>query len=352
MSSTPLRTLAVAAALAIVPAASAAAASPGTSTTPATTTTTTTTTSTTTVPVVKPPAVKPAAHGSLHLRLTGAFTVGGAAMTVPGRGVWVNGVVRPLAQGQVVLVQAVLGGRTIMRRRVRIVSSRGRTYGHFAFRLAAAAPGALRVLVTHARSSQQLAFSARTGYAVLSEAVGFGSTGRFVELIQQRLQALHMWIVRSGVYDQGTGLAVDAYHRLLGWGTSQSLGPATIGALLSGRGLFHIRYPRQGHHAESNLAQQLLALADGANVRYIFPISSGKPSTPTILGSFRIYLRTPAYLPDGMYYSSFFTGGYAIHGYDPAPDYPASHGCMRLPIQDAIPAYDWLHLGNWVDSYY
>ena len=60
----------------------------------------------------------------------------------------------------------------------------------------------------------------------------------------------------------------------------------------------------------------------------------------------------PGYLPDGMYYSDFFTGGYAIHGYDPAPDYPASHGCMRLPIVDAIPAYDWLRIGDWVDTYY
>ena len=53
-----------------------------------------------------------------------------------------------------------------------------------------------------------------------------------------------------------------------------------------------------------------------------------------------------------MYYSDFFIGGYAIHGYDPAPDYPASHGCMRLPIADAISAFGWLALGDWVDVYY
>jgi len=53
-----------------------------------------------------------------------------------------------------------------------------------------------------------------------------------------------------------------------------------------------------------------------------------------------------------MYSSSFFIGGYAIHGFNPAPDYPASHGCMRLPIPDAITAYDWLTFGDWVDVYY
>ena len=53
-----------------------------------------------------------------------------------------------------------------------------------------------------------------------------------------------------------------------------------------------------------------------------------------------------------MFFSSFFIGGYAIHGFNPAPDYPASHGCMRVPIQDAIFIYHHLTFGNWVDTYY
>jgi lipoprotein-anchoring transpeptidase ErfK/SrfK len=60
----------------------------------------------------------------------------------------------------------------------------------------------------------------------------------------------------------------------------------------------------------------------------------------------------PGYLPDGMYYSSFFTGGYAIHGYDPSPIYPASHGCLRTQIAQAIEIYDWLAMGDYVDTYY
>ena len=71
-----------------------------------------------------------------------------------------------------------------------------------------------------------------------------------------------------------------------------------------------------------------------------------------MLGNFHVYRSTPGYLPDGMYYSNFFIGGYAIHGYNPAPDYPASHGCMRLPIVDAISVYNWLNVGDWVDVYY
>jgi hypothetical protein len=197
-----------------------------------------------------------------------------------------------------------------------------------------------------------MAFRAARRLAALDEHVSFGSTGRFVELIQQRLAALHFYIPQSGVYDAGTGLAIDAYHRLLHWGTYETLDGRTISYLLDGFGAFKVRFPRHGRHAEGNLSLQLVALIDSDHVQEIFPISSGKPSTPTILGDFRIYSRVPGYLPDGMYYSSFFYRGYAIHGYSPAPDYPASHGCMRLPIADAIPAYDWLALGDWVDIYY
>jgi hypothetical protein len=160
-----------------------------------------------------------------------------------------------------------------------------------------------------------------------------------------------VWVPQTGVYDQHTGLALDAYHRLLGRGFAQTLDGSTISALLDGRGVFTVRYPRDGKHIEGDLHDQLLAEIYGSKVYRIYPISSGKPSTPTVLGHFRVYRQTPGYLPDGMYYSSFFYTGYAIHGFDPAPDYAASHGCMRLPITDATSVYDWLRLGDVVDVY-
>lgn len=295
-----------------------------------------------------PPATR--AQGAMGLRLPGVFVVHRQAVTVPDRGLKVTGVVRPYVPGQWVTVRAFVGRRLIKRDRLRIKPSR-RGGGRFTERVTSPRAGAVTVTVTHARTLQQVGFQSVRRYAVLDERIGSGSRGPFVALIQQRLAALHLFLPQSGVYDGATGLALDAYHRMLGWGTSQGLGGATISALLNGRGHFHIRFPGHGHHAEGNLGKQLLALADGGAVRYIFPISSGKPSTPTVLGDFRVYQRSPGYLPDGMYYSSFFIGGYAIHGYDPAPDFPASHGCMRLPIADAIPAYRWLTFSNWVDVY-
>jgi hypothetical protein len=212
--------------------------------------------------------------------------------------------------------------------------------------------GTVVLVVAHHRNAQMVGFLGHRSFAVLDEGIGFGSTGRFVQLIQQRLAALHFFIPQTGVYDGFTGWAIDAYHRLLHWGTYQTLDGRTISFLLDGYGAFQVRYPRDGRHAEGNLGLQLLALIDGSRVRAIYPISSGKPSTPTILGRFQVYSKVPGYLPDGMYFSNFFYGGYAIHGYDPAPDFPASHGCMRLPIPDAISVFNWLGYGDGVDVYY
>jgi|SRR5579884_864063 len=290
------------------------------------------------------------AKASLHL--SGVFSVQHQPVTVPGRAFTVTGVVRPYVPGQGVLLKAYVNGRMFKMVKLGLKPSAHHVYGGFTWKLVSPAAGPVSIAVVHARNAAMLGFIARSKLSALDERVSFGSTGRFVELIQQRLSALHIYIPQTGVYDAGTGLAVDAYHRLLRWGTSQSLGPATVNALLNGTGAFPLRFPKQGRHAEGNLGLQLLALADGSHVYWIFPISSGKPSTPTVLGSWKIYRRVPGYLPDGMYYSSFFTGGYAIHGYNPAPDYPASHGCMRLPIRDAIAAFNWLAMGDWVDTYY
>jgi hypothetical protein len=299
------------------------------------------------------PATPPAAAAAkVTLYLPDAFFVQRQPVTVPGRSFHVGGIVRPYVPGQWVLVRGFLGGHLIKSEKLRVRPSPNGTYGHFTAALSSPGVGTITVTVLHSATAQLRHFRVQRRLSVLDESVGFGSTGRFVELIQQRLAALHFYVPQTGVFDEGTGLAIDAYHRLLHWGTSQSLDGRTISFLLDGLGAFKVRFPGQGRHAEGDLSLQLLALVNGSQVYRIYPISSGKPSTPTILGDFRVYSKVAGYLPDGMYYSNFFIRGFAIHGYDPAPDYPASHGCMRLPIVDAISVYDWLNLGDWVDVYY
>ncbi|MGI8713691.1 MAG: L,D-transpeptidase [Solirubrobacteraceae bacterium] len=302
----------------------------------------------------KPKPAKPApsaVKGSVRIYLFDAFYAQHKTLIVPERGLHITGIVRPYVAGQQVTVRAYLGKRSISQQTLAVTPMRGGRSGRVVDTVKAPAPGTLHLEITHRRTAQMLGFVARRGVASLDPHAGFGSSGSFVALIQSRLAALHVYIPQTGVYDQETGLALDAYHRLLGHGTSQDLDGLTVSDLLDGRGAFTVRYPHDGKHVEGDLGNQLLAEINGGKVYAIYPISSGKPSTPTILGRFRVYQRTPGYLPDGMYYSDFFYGGYAIHGYDPAPDYAASHGCMRLPITDAISVWNWLTIGVAVDVY-
>jgi L,D-transpeptidase catalytic domain len=297
-------------------------------------------------------AAATAASPTLRLSIPDAFLVSHHLATVPGRVVQVKGSVSPYVAGQAVVVEASVGGRQFKTETLRLNPAPGASNGRFTATLKSPRAGEVTVAISHAATPTLGGFSGSRHFAALDEHVGFGSRGPFVELIQQRLAALHFYIPQTGVFDSGTGLALDAYHRLLHWGTYQTLDGRTISFLLNGYGAFPVRFPSHGNHAEGNLALQLLALVSGSHVVAIYPISSGKPSTPTILGDFHVYSKVAGYLPDGMFDSNFFIRGYAIHGYNPAPDYPASHGCMRLPIVDALSVYDWLQIGDWVDTYY
>jgi hypothetical protein len=348
-------TTAVSTATNAAPAATTNAATTTSSATPTTTTPTTTTPTKPSKPTTpaKPTTPTPpaAAKATAKLYLADTFTVSKDEVTVPGRVVEVQGFVRPYVAGQKVKVQSFLGRKLIKTDVLRIKPVKG-AIGAFTEKVSASAAGPVRVKVTHARTPQMLGFLSERAFTVLNPQAGFGARGTFVTLIQQRLNALHIFVPQSGVYDTYTGLALDAYHRLLGHGFSQSLDGATVSELLNGVGTFHVRYPRDGTHVEGDRPRPLLAATNGSKVIWIYPISSGKPSTPTVLGRFQVYYRVPGYLPDGMYFSSFFFRGYAIHGYDPAPDFPASHGCMRLPIIDAISVFNWVKMGDWVDVYY
>ncbi len=298
------------------------------------------------------------------LQITQAFKLGRRLVTLPHRPVVVQVKLPAFAAEGTVEFTAAIGAHVF--KRVKLHRSPEAT-GTWRFKesVAAPRPGVVTIILrtvgstsntrstNHTRSADSLHYKLRERFTALTETFTPGATGPFVELMQKQLAALHLYLPLTGVYDNGTELALDAYHRLLGEGEGHmNLDPATVTDLLDEKGAFHVRYPQQGPHAEGDLSDQVLAFTDGSKVHWLFPISSGKPSTPTILGNFQVYRKQPQYTSDGMYFSDFFTGGYAIHGYNPAPDYPASHGCMRLPMVDAVPAYNWLQLGDWVDTYY
>ena len=178
-----------------------------------------------------------------------------------------------------------------------------------------------------------------------------GARGPAVRLLQSQLAALGYVVGKRGLFDDRTARAVLAFRKVTGRARTTTASSAVFKALAKGRGAFKLRHPEHGKHVEADLSRQVLALAQGGKVQRIYPMSSGKPSTPTVVGSFRVYSKSPGFNPKGMYFSNYFIRGFAIHGYADVPVFAASHGCLRVPIPDAISIYNWIRIGNIVDVY-
>ena len=95
----------------------------------------------------------------------------------------------------------------------------------------------------------------------------------------------------------------------------------------------------------------MLALVDRGRAHDVYHASSGTASTPTVFGSFRFYRKQPGFNSHGMLHSNYFIGGYAIHGYASVPSYPASHGCIRIPIPNARQVDRQIELGQRIFVY-
>lgn len=299
-----------------------------------------------------PPSPAPALLAG-RMTLTTQRIGGHRPFLLTGERLVVSGEVRPFETGQRVTVRFDLDGRRVATNTVSVLPGPGGA-GRFRLGYSGSRPGLVQVSATHAASAQMAAFRARpVDVRVVAPDMGAGARGPGVWLLQARLSALHYAVPLNGVFDEGTGQAVIAYRKLTGLARVPDTDAQVFHLLRRETGGFHVRYPRDGRHVEADLAAQVLAeIEPGARVRRIYTMSSGKPSTPTVLGRFQVYLKTPGVNSKGMVDSNYFIRGYAIHGYPEVPTYAASHGCLRVPIPDAPAIYAWVQVGTPVDVYY
>ena len=185
---------------------------------------------------------------------------------------------------------------------------------------------------------------------VLAPVAAPGARGAVARLLQRGLRRLRYAVPRSGAYDAATQRAVMAWRKVTGAARTYAASAGVVRGVLAGRGRFRVRHPRDGRHVEADLSRQVLALIDGRRVRRIYHASSGAPSTPTVLGRYKVYRKDLGTNALGMVDASYFIRGYAIHGYVSVPAFNASHGCLRVPIPDARSISNWLSHGDvvWV----
>jgi hypothetical protein len=321
------------------PAAAQTTATPPTTSAPPTTTT-----------PAPAPAPAPPATGTLGLTLEKVN--GRSASILAGDRFRVRGAVTPFVAGQSVVVRFYRGDRKIATKKVAIKATKSGTSGAFVLGYRAGKAGHITVRASHRATATLATLVAKgRGVDVLPLRASPGSKGLAVRVLQRKLKALGYVTGAKGVYDARTARAVLAFRKVTGMARIQTAGKDVFRKLAKGAGHYPVRFPRQGKHVEADLSLQVMALIRGGKVERIYPISSGKPSTPTILGTFKVYSKTPGTNAKGMVYTSYFQGGYGIHGYQDVPVFAASHGCLRTPVPDAVSIFNWISYGDTVDVY-
>jgi peptidoglycan hydrolase-like protein with peptidoglycan-binding domain len=297
------------------------------------------------------PAPAPAVvSGRISLQLQ---KVGGSPpFALVGGRIVVRGVVTPYVGGQTVKLSFYREGTKVEVKTLSVLAI-GNGAGQFHINFASHYAGLVEARAAHYATAQQGAFAGRSpGVRFVNPDIGPGARGQSVRLLQSELDVLHYAVPLSGFFDEGTGQALVAYRKMTGLERIPAAGRRVFELLERGAGSFHVLYPRDGRHVEADLTKQVLAeIEPGGHVHAIYTTSSGKPSTPTVIGHFNVYSKTPGVNSEGMVDSNYFIRGYAIHGYPEVPTYAASHGCLRVPIPDAPAIYGWVQYGTAVDVY-
>jgi len=258
----------------------------------------------------------------------------------------VVGTVTPFVPGQHVAVTFYLDGRKLLTRNVAVRQGKG---GSGTFK----ASIVLREGGRYAASAKHVATAAlggdetvRKSWKVSYPALHPGECDRVVKGFKKAMAALGYAAGGGSCFDGRVGREVLAYRKVNGKARTERAGKGLVEAVFEGRGGYRVRYPKAGEHAEVPLDKQVLVLAKGDKPFAVYPVSTGKPSTPTVTGHYSFYRREPGYNAEGMYYSFYWHNGYAVHGYAEVPTYAASHGCVRTFIADQPRIYEQLNYGE------
>ena len=167
-----------------------------------------------------------------------------------------------------------------------------------------------------------------------------------VRELQQRLADLGYDIGPiDGLWGSRTYYTVQAFQKVEGLSRTGEDSAALRTALESASAPAPMVPGGAANRVEVDLDRQVLFLWNGGSLSRILPISTGNgisycengmcgdALTPT--GSFRIGRKASGLevSPLGQLWSpSYFYGGIAFHGSPSIPPYPASHGCVRIPM--------------------
>jgi peptidoglycan hydrolase-like protein with peptidoglycan-binding domain len=188
-------------------------------------------------------------------------------------------------------------------------------------------------------------------------------SGEATKAIQDRLLELGFWHSGSdGKYGLTTKQAVMAFQKYAGIAATGDVNEETAALLTAATERAH-GTTDTGTLVEIDKGLQLLFLVTDGQTQWVLNVSTGNgkeyeeedQNTPGELvrgvsltpdGLWKVYRERPEGWWEGdlgqIYRPKYFRGGVAVHGSNNVPNYPASHGCVRVTTQ----AMDWIWENN------
>jgi hypothetical protein len=176
-----------------------------------------------------------------------------------------------------------------------------------------------------------------------------GSVGSRTQAVQAALQVQKYDPgPADGKFGLKTTQSVWAWQALHGLPRTGVLTPDMERLVLAGKPQAMLRPDLGPTHSEVDLALQVLLVFQDGKPELITHVSTGSGrhycdrghcgTAITTVGSFHYTRRVKGWrhAPLGLLYNPiYFNGGIAVHGAPSVPNYPASHGCVRIPMHIA-----------------
>lgn len=188
-----------------------------------------------------------------------------------------------------------------------------------------------------------------------------GSEGPEVNYLDKTLNAISYPAgMKDGKFDYRTLQAVYAFEKVHGLTRDGVVTPSQMTQIALAR---RPRTPERGprNFVDVDVSRQVLFEVRNRRVVHTLPVSTGNEEYYEVDGE-----RYKAHTPRGefkierkirgkrvsrlgtLYDPSYFIGGYAFHGSPSVPTYPASHGCIRIPMYQSRAFHDRNPIGTYV----
>ena len=211
-----------------------------------------------------------------------------------------------------------------------------------------ARPRSYRIQVSSKPGDGWVAVGRKVDTVVAQPHLRYASHGPSVRALEQRLWDLHYALLRvDGSYGADTRDAVVAFQKVTGLPRTGEV-DARMWSTLARSAVPLARFP-SGSHVEVDKTRQVLFEVRDGKVVLVVPVSTGATGN-TPLGTWHVYSRVAGW-SWVLWYPTYFLRGFAIHGYPEVPTYPASHGCVRVPMWVATRLYSMHPYGYTIRIY-